>query len=181
MAAALVRSVSLAERVGDLVLLADPAPALSVPGKSHVAAVAWVVRQLGASSAEDTPRTLVATAQVYVEGCGTCAGSGEWNVTTGLSELLAERSHPHRVAQRWRTTNDSSQAATPEDVAQALHNEMPVIATLCYARAAALPAVAVQRGPNSYSVCVLGLLQRDGEAHLIARDGRGEGDVEGVA
>jgi hypothetical protein len=100
-----------------------------------------------------------------------------WNITEGLQRLLAERGRSEELVQRYRCGGQGPEAVSADVVAASLEAGHPVVATLCYERTAALPAVAAQRRAACFSVAVVGVVDDGRDEYLVARDGLGDLDT----
>ena len=157
----------------DCCTVGRPPPSLPLMRNTHVTAVAYALRFLGAALPEETDEGLAATAWVYIKGCPTCGASGvaTWDVEGGLGRLLEARAAEATVEERCRYGDADVADVVFADVASAIGEDQLVLATFSYHRLARIPGVAKQRSRDCDSVAVIGVVTTGDGEYLIARDG----------
>lgn len=154
--------------------LQSPSPAINLFRNSHATAAAWLVKHYGLSRPNESDKTLVATAWVYLRHCGNCSDpdSVTWRVGEGLANMLKSRGAGVSPVETCTLPASSPNRATFSQYSSAIRSGRPVLVTLCYdPRAARSAEIAKGRAKECLTVAGIGYVVSGGKHYIIARDG----------
>lgn len=150
---------------------------------SHATAGGWVAAYHGLRRPQETDKTLMHSAWVYMQACGCGETETYWDIAGGMEKLFNSRGFPRTpVKERCRFSDKYGETGTFGDYVARIKQNLPVIVSFCYHHGDEHGlAFARERIHSCLSVVGIGYLYYNGRGLLICHDGLAAGAANPAA